>query len=163
MALASHHGVRQALPVGMRPDGLLRDGRPFAAPRPLSAHFQLLPFLDLNQIYNSANIPSYPLVYSPSLSTYTFDEKNMTVVQVTVAGFLCPSDSIRLAPGIAYRASIGPNPHLHDGTPWPGGGGAFAGLIARSYRDFTDGLSQTTAFSERSGGSGGEMRFRPAA
>ena len=162
-ALSGFHAAHGHYPEGIKPDGVLDRGRlsgkPFAFPDPYSCHFQLLPYLEQTPLYNGFN------VNPPGLSKdegdfrrYSLGESNTTASSIRLAVFLCPSDE-PLTPGVNYRACTGPEPHSSDGTPWPGGAGAFPALRSTSARDFADGLSQTVGFAERSNGGGDDRRF----
>lgn len=159
LAVSSHQSVHGAFPAGIKPNGRTPKGVLFAAPSPLSAHAQLLPYLEQNVLYNALNLPvsSKFEQYSPPTAD---SPANQTVVKTVLSIFLCPSDG-RGAGGNNYRACTGPNPYEHDGAPWPGGGGAFPGLASTTDRDFTDGLSATVGFSERLHGGGNPSRFNP--
>ena len=157
LALANHHSSFSHYPAGIKPDGVTPRGSPFATPSPISVHAQLLPFLDEGLLFNNLNLFNH-LTFSRSLPPEALNATNLTIAQLPLAVFLCPSDST-LRPGNNYRGSDGPNPYLHDGTRWPGGGGAFPGLRATADRDFLDGLSNTAGFSERLQGNGSETWF----
>ncbi|SIO65063.1 prepilin-type N-terminal cleavage/methylation domain-containing protein [Singulisphaera sp. GP187] len=154
IALNAHHGVHGRFPSGMRPDGTSRTGDLYAA-GPSSTHAQLLAFIDSGVLFNAINFAGTSF-RGPSLS---LRPSNETVRKTTVTSFLCPSDGSLSLGGNNYRACVGSLPYMHDGTPWPGGGGAFPGLKAVSAGDFSDGLSITAGFSERLGGSGLKHAF----
>ena len=159
MALASHHSVHGKFPAGALPNGCSRSGKKLGL-GPLSAHAQLLPFLEQGGLYNHLNVALNDPSSVPQLSS-SGDPANGTVLATVLAVFLCPSDNGGPLPGNDYRVCIGPNPYEADGTSWPGGGGAFPGLDATSAADFRDGLSQTVGFGERLLGSGLGRAFDP--
>jgi type II secretory pathway pseudopilin PulG len=153
LGLTSHASVFGHYPFGIRPDGTLHTGAPFALPSPLSIHFQILPYIEQASLFNSINFPGTAkdaLVIAPVAES----PANFTAKNAAVLTFLCPSDSGRLRPGCNYRGNIGPNPYTHDGLIPQGGGGVFPGLTAVADRDITDGASYTAGFSERLRGNG---------
>jgi type II secretory pathway pseudopilin PulG len=157
IALAAHHSAFGEFPSGFRPDGKSRSGKLFAA-GPLSVHFQVLSYLDQGSLCNSINISQSGNSTSASLPVSS-SPSNTTAFNMRLGIFICPSDSQLLSPGNNYRACDGPNPYEHDGTSWPGGGGAFPGIVATSAKNFLDGLAQTAGFSERILGSGAGQPF----
>ena len=158
IALASHHGARGVYPTGIWPNGRMPGGKLFAGPGPLSAHAQLLPYLDQSPLANGLNF-SGPTTYRVGIPSPALGPRNATSTGVVIGVFLCPSDATAQQGGTNYRGCVGPNPYLHAGSPWPGGGGVFPGLSATREADVTDGLSQTVGFSERLRGNGRSGRF----
>jgi prepilin-type N-terminal cleavage/methylation domain-containing protein/prepilin-type processing-associated H-X9-DG protein len=112
----------------------------------LSALTNILPYLEQGNIYNSVNCAfSYQ------------DPTNYTAMYTVVNGFICPSDLPSAVPslgaqtnymanmgsGIVWQSAIGPN----VGMPQPNG--VFYGDSATTFAAITDGLSNTTFYSER--------------
>ena len=112
----------------------------------LSALSQVLPFLEQSSVYNSINMAfSYQ------------DPNNATAMMTVINGFICPSDlpdpipslggqtnyMANMGSGIVWQAAIGPN----AGLPQPNG--VFYGNSATTFAAITDGLSNTTFYSER--------------
>ena len=112
----------------------------------LSALTNILPYLEQSNIYNSVNCAfSYQ------------DPTNTTAMYTVVNGFVCPSDLPSAVPslgaqtnymanmgsGIVWQSAIGPN----VGLPQPNG--VFYGDSATTFAAITDGLSNTTFYSER--------------
>ena len=112
----------------------------------LSALTNILPYLEQSNIYNSVNCAfSYQ------------DPTNTTAMYTVVNGFVCPSDLPDAVPslgaqtnymanmgaGIVWQSAIGPN----VGMPQPNG--VFYGDSATTFAAITDGLSNTTFYSER--------------
>ena len=112
----------------------------------LSALSQVLPFLEQSSVYNSINTAfSYQ------------DPNNATAMYTVINGFVCPSDMsdplpalggqtnymANMGSGIVWQAAIGPN----AGLPQPNG--VFYGNSATTFAAITDGLSNTTFYSER--------------
>jgi prepilin-type N-terminal cleavage/methylation domain-containing protein len=158
IALANHHAAEGSFPAAILPDGR-GPGRSLSSGALISAHVQLLPYIEEGVLFNTINMLS--LGDRPSADDYRrFRLASVTAASTVVSTFLCPSDATGfLMPGNSYRACDGPNPFENDGTPWPGGGGAFPGLRAMSARNFPDGLSNTVGFSERLRGTGQGGRF----
>jgi prepilin-type N-terminal cleavage/methylation domain-containing protein/prepilin-type processing-associated H-X9-DG protein len=112
----------------------------------LSALSQILPMLEQTSVYNSIN---FAFNYQ--------DPTNTTVMNTVISGFVCPSDlndplpalgaqtnyMADMGSGIVWQASIGPN------TNMPAPNGVFHGDSATKFAAVTDGLSNTTFFSER--------------
>jgi prepilin-type N-terminal cleavage/methylation domain-containing protein/prepilin-type processing-associated H-X9-DG protein len=115
-------------------------------PTELSALSQALPYLELSNVFNSINCD---FAYS--------DPPNNTAMMTVVNGFICPSDlpdpipslggqtnyMANMGSGIVWQAAIGGN----AGLPMPSG--VFYGDSATTFAAITDGLSNTTFFSER--------------
>jgi prepilin-type N-terminal cleavage/methylation domain-containing protein/prepilin-type processing-associated H-X9-DG protein len=117
-----------------------------ANPTELSALSQALPYLEQTILFNSINCDfSYQ------------DPTNNTVMMTVVNGFICPSALPDPAPsfgaqtnymanmgsGIVWQSAIGVN----AGMPQPNG--VFYGNSATTFAAITDGLSNTTFYSER--------------
>jgi prepilin-type N-terminal cleavage/methylation domain-containing protein/prepilin-type processing-associated H-X9-DG protein len=112
----------------------------------LSALSSLLPYLEQSPVYNSINCDfSYQ------------DPNNQTVMMTVINTFVCPSDlpspipslggqtnyMANMGSNIVWQASVGPN----VGMPPPNG--VFYGDSATTFAAITDGLSNTSFFSER--------------
>ena len=153
-ALHSHLSARDVFPYGIRPDGLSSaSSQPFSS-RSLSLHYQLLPFIDQNPMYDSVNL-SAPLNSQGNeiLPRPANDRINQTSFTVRLSVFLCPSDSTESSSGTSYRGCTGAG-IFEIANSGPPGEGAFPGLEALRPSDFSDGLSSTVGFSERLIGSG---------
>src|SRR5436190_16136354 len=112
----------------------------------LSALSQVLPFLEQSSVYNSIN---FAFSYQ--------DNHNDTAMMTVISGFICPSDlpdpipslggqtnyMANIGSGIVWLAALGPN----GGLPKPDG--IFYGNSATTFAAITDGLSNTSFFSER--------------
>jgi prepilin-type processing-associated H-X9-DG protein len=127
-----------------------------------SIHARLLPYLDRRDVYNAINfaVGTRPLDifgHPPSESTLALAAINATAFSVHVETFLCPSDGGPFsAAGNNYRGNIGVGPYSSTWAEYRDSGNGFfqeSHLLSRpSY--VTDGLSHTSAFSERLRGSG---------
>lgn len=112
----------------------------------ISALSNILPYLEQSNVYNSIN---FAFSYQ--------DSTNDTAMYTVINGFICPSDlpdaipslggqtnyMANMGAGIVWQSAIGPN----TGMPQPDG--VFYGNSATSFAAITDGLSNTTFFSER--------------
>ena len=112
----------------------------------ISALSNILPYLEQSNVYNSIN---FDFSYQ--------DPNNSTAMYTVINGFVCPSDfpspipslgaqtnyMANMGSGIVWQASVGPN----VGMPPPNG--VFYGDSATKFAHITDGLSNTTFFSER--------------
>jgi prepilin-type N-terminal cleavage/methylation domain-containing protein len=113
----------------------------------------LLPHLEQGPLYASINLEL------PSSELTDFLYGNATAAAQTVAVFLCPSDPENrgLPHGcVNYRSNIGAEdygPESQAGAFYVGGLGSLAG--------FTDGTSNTLAFSEKPVGSRGQGDYSP--
>jgi prepilin-type N-terminal cleavage/methylation domain-containing protein/prepilin-type processing-associated H-X9-DG protein len=121
----------------------------------LSALSMILPYLEQTNVYNSIN---FDFAYAnPSSVTPTPPYPNDTARMTVVNGFVCPSDLPSPIPSlggqtnymanmgswIVWQAANGPNVGLAAPN------GIFYGDSATSFAAITDGLSNTTLFSER--------------
>jgi len=158
LALHNYHSSVNSLPWGDGPWWI-----------EWSAHTLLLPYIEQGPIYNAINFAdTQPL----GLGSFVINAPvNTTAVYRTISGFLCPSDQDRLtdpnghnnymansgsAPNCDYggnawapswnEAAAGPFIYSSNGvdTGPPGFGGSSV-----SFANFTDGTSNTAAFSER--------------
>lgn len=102
LALAAHHASQGTFPSGILVNRKGAQGQP-QAQNPLSAHAQLLPYLEQGPLFDGLNVAAVPTGSNPS--------SNRTVYQTRLAVFACPADGIELVPGNSYRATVGPNPY----------------------------------------------------
>ncbi len=122
--------------------------------RDYSMHSKLLPFIEQTSVYNSINFLSEPSSVD-----------NRTAMASRIALFLCPSDSFEFSVSYAspnsYRANHGTSPYPTWASSSPeGGNGAFrVAPPCLSTVDFTDGLEQTAALSEKRRGDGDDRHF----
>lgn len=132
-----------------------------------SVHLFLLPFMELGNTYSLLDFeaPASPRMLSDGVPVHpNFDAFN------TAAGvFLCPSDT-NTGRGVSennYRYNFGGSTPYAGADEWStnnclngecsrisDGNGAFAYRQVTRIRDFTDGTTNTAAFSERTKGSG---------
>ncbi len=127
-----------------------------------SLHVRLLPYLELDPVYDAINFSAGTLppellgMSSPSSRARVLLPINATAFRTQIATFLCPSDGGPFAEaGNNYRGNFGSGP---AGTPSAeyrdSGNGLFQELALTRAAYVTDGLSHTAAFSERLRGSG---------
>jgi prepilin-type N-terminal cleavage/methylation domain-containing protein/prepilin-type processing-associated H-X9-DG protein len=142
IALQNYHSATNALPWG---EGY-RYGKVYADS---SAHVLLLPYLEQVQLYNAINFNARPDVTTYLFWNVTYPP-NQTVQVATINEFLCPSDvasRISLPYGnnnyVANTGADGVSFSVFVDGPFPD-----VGTRTVSFRDITDGLSQTAAFSE---------------
>jgi prepilin-type N-terminal cleavage/methylation domain-containing protein/prepilin-type processing-associated H-X9-DG protein len=116
----------------------------------------LLPHLEQRRLFNAINfdVPAPGDPVSPV---------NATVITAVVDVFLCPSDPDRLSNRqghVNYCANWGSRPLRYAPIPdGPFGGHPEQPSQTPSFRDITDGLSQTAAYSERVKGLGDGSRL----
>ncbi|CAN5901191.1 DUF1559 domain-containing protein [soil metagenome] len=157
LALHSYHEVNGCFPIGATLP-VRSPWRDYYSP-----HARLLPYLDQATLYSSINFESgtFP-PERPGLRLYlhpryrALNAINATASQTRIAHFLCPSDASPLdEAGNNYRANTGVGFHYRPG---PGrtdsGNGLMPERTLTSMDRVPDGLSHTTAFSERLRGSG---------
>jgi prepilin-type processing-associated H-X9-DG protein len=126
-----------------------------------SPYVRLLPFLDQLSLYNSVNfsvssLPPDTLDFPALFPKDEADNAVNTTVTMTQLGFLlCPSDAGNFEKtGTNYRANVGNGPWDMQIAEFPdSANGIFGELETISMSQVPDGLSHTTAFSERLRGS----------
>ena len=129
-----------------------------------SVHTFLLPYMEQGNIYNLIDFSKPTSVRMTQNGAPV--NANYAAYANAAGLFLCPSDpnSDRIITENNYRANFGGStPHAgaisttQNGVLSSAGNGAFTiGKVTKD-RDFTDGLSNTAMFSERSKGSGSNM------
>lgn len=155
---------------GVRPE---RDGERTGI---FSVHVRILPYMEQRQIYDMIN---FNVAISPEMVYSDGSPKNANYQAfATAAGlFLCPSDPNvdRIISENNYRYNFGgstpyagakaDNEQTNRGASVDGfscrGNGAFTIGDALRPRDITDGLSYTAFFSERTKGSGRDLKNEP--
>ncbi len=144
LALHNYHSATGSFPLGSS-----RAPQP-GGPPPLSgdwawwgdwsAHSMLLPYLEQQPLFNSANFMVTAMGWNPN------GLMNSTVVNTRLAGFLCPSDGQAGRNYTnSYYASAGTTTHRHHHVDFTG---VFARNVSYGLNDITDGSSNTVAFSE---------------
>jgi prepilin-type N-terminal cleavage/methylation domain-containing protein len=138
LALHNYHGTYSAFPPSFVVDGIPNTGGEW------SVHTRILPFVDQANLYNQANLS---LGYS--------DPVNANIAAQRIPIYLCPSevnDQARPDGAIThYPINYGFNGgtwHVWNNSTGQTGNGAFAPNTSFRMRDFTDGVSNTLAFSE---------------
>ncbi len=127
-----------------------------------SVHVRLLPYLDHQALFAAVNFeagtwPRDSLVSGAPGGSAGQNATNITVYSSQLGVFLCPSDTSPLAEaGNNYRGNAGVGPGWGTNAETPdGGNGLFPEIGPVRFSQVVDGLSHTTAFSERLRGSGG--------
>ena len=112
-----------------------------------SSSTMLLPYIEQGIVFNSINFYNANGGGNPSGTV------NTTSSRVVISGFLCPSDVDRLTNAQGhnnYSGNWGTLPQRYNKAPnGPFGGGPNEPIPAISFRDLTDGLSNTACYSER--------------
>jgi len=141
LALHNYHDVTGALPWGFGYTGW----------NDWSGHAMLLPYIEQGPLYNALNFRAGGADYGGAAD-------NTTVVRSTLTAMLCPSDQDRLTTvtghnnyagngGSSPAALMGSDPMQGIGTMGQTNGSTVSRTI--SFRDITDGLSGTAAWSEK--------------
>lgn len=133
-----------------------------------SIHVRLLPFLDQQPLYHAVNFAvgtaaPESVVYYLGEEEKALNAVNATVSHTRITTFLCPTDAGGVdGPGNNYRANVGVGPNFDTSLEYPDSGNGLLPEIGltRAAR-VPDGLSHTTAFSERLRGSGRDGRPLP--
>ena len=138
--------------------GLATAQLPRVAERPAGCRHGLQRHRAIGPLQHAAVSSSRRTSTTPSTSISPIkDPNNSTAMMTVINGFICPSDlpdpipslggqtnyMANMGSGIVWQASIGPN----TGVPQPNG--VFYGDSATTFAEITDGLSNTTFFSER--------------
>jgi prepilin-type N-terminal cleavage/methylation domain-containing protein/prepilin-type processing-associated H-X9-DG protein len=144
LAMHNYEQTVQALPWGLGPNGW----------NDWSSTVMLLAFMEQSNLYAATNFAN------SGVATYNgTGTPNSTVLITTIAAFQCPSDGDRL-PNIeghcSYAANAGSAPASCAFRSPMDGLFMYIGTNPRAigFRDVTDGLSNTAAFSERVKGIG---------
>jgi len=144
LAIHNYHDNFGSLPWGQGPD----------AWGGWSSLTMMLPYLEQAPLYNVINFNIVNGSYYANGAAYAF---NTTATRTSVGLFLCPSDSDKLtnAEGhVNYVANTGTYANMYTSVAdgmfggQTGEGSGVAGRPVR-FRDVTDGLSTTVAFSEK--------------
>ena len=165
LAVQAYHDVFQCYPsvtsIGLRGSGPPNFSNPDANPSYVgqySVQARLLPYLDLRPLYDAVNFDHDDQTLNGGRAT----PANLTAFRTTIPLFLCPSDS---SPSPAhnnnYRACMGVGGSLATWVETPDSGNGLFPIVGFVSSAFVpDGLSHTSAFSERVRGSFRE--FQPA-
>jgi prepilin-type processing-associated H-X9-DG protein len=150
VGMQAFHEVYRTFPPG----GLLSriDASRPGSERPsrFSAFAYLLPHVEESGLFNSINF-EIGLDFGRAVDPLGTKDIQRTAIERTVDLFLCPSDISGQRPGTSYRLNIGVGAFHRAGMSPDAGNGAF-GANALGARDFTDGLSNTVAISEKARG-----------
>ncbi len=149
LALHNYESSHSILPLGR-----------VGYPKVFSAHAQLLPYLDGANLYSLIDFNTAPNFGTPS----TPMSQNEMAARTVIPGYLCPSDAGRVNGSdfgpLNYPATMGSGINRLasggvDSSSIKTGDGVMYSGSAVKFRDITDGLSNTAAFSESTLGPGG--------
>jgi prepilin-type N-terminal cleavage/methylation domain-containing protein/prepilin-type processing-associated H-X9-DG protein len=165
LALQSYEAANHSFPLNMselRVDP--ERGKPwYIGGRRLSALTRILADLDQQPLFSSINfeVENYP---SNEMAGFPYAQ-NLTASETSLAVYLCPSDGIGgpTAHGCNYRGNYGVGPHVsNNAVSFDSGNGfyTFPGVLGPY--SFSDGLSNTVAYSERLRGTGEGNRISPS-
>jgi prepilin-type N-terminal cleavage/methylation domain-containing protein len=150
IGLANYISTHNTYPFGVGPD---TDGSlatvASSGSRRYSLHSQLLPFIEQAALFHQLNFWVQP--FAPDTTgdpaVITGNGPNETAAQISIAVFLCPSDSNRMR----SRPWGQTNYRSCNGSTWSGraGNGMFAQVSRIRPADIRDGLSNTAAMCER--------------
>src|SRR5206468_8415370 len=123
-----------------------------------NATTMMLPYMEQGQIYNAINFANSGDAADPGY------RPNTTAFRIKINTLLCPSDPDRLTNVYGhsnYYGNSGNTPEsIFDNNKHGASNGLFASVNnvrPVGFRDITDGLSQTAAFSERVKGLGSSI------
>jgi prepilin-type N-terminal cleavage/methylation domain-containing protein/prepilin-type processing-associated H-X9-DG protein len=181
LGLANYESSHGAYPPGrMNPDRTNADGSPVTAQYTsysstpgnwtgnFSVHSHILNFMEQANAYNAMNF-SRPASNRLTASGAVINP-NFTAYTVAFSTFLCPSDGNtgRVIGENNYRYNFGGSLTHGGAASWVNnaertapGNGAFTYGPSLRVADFKDGLSNTATFSERTKGSGNDLRTSP--
>jgi prepilin-type N-terminal cleavage/methylation domain-containing protein len=137
-----------------------------------SVHIRLLPYMEATNIYNLIN-------FKVGQNNTMEGNVNFNAYNTAQGLFICPSDPFteRIVSENNYRANFGGSTHMggsegynknvnidavsSDGFSCQGNGAFTFGKKGLEASDYTDGLSNTVFFSERTKGTGGDPAIPP--
>ena len=144
------------------PSYVREDHRPARFFSLVSVQGRVMPYLDLESLYNGINfscstIPEPKFGQRDETFEWSLNAIQLTVSRTKLTVFLCPSDGSPLAQGPAnsYRGNAGLGPNYVTSAEFPdSGNGLFQEHGVVTPAQVVDGLSHTAALSERNLGSG---------
>ena len=154
LALHNYHSSNNSLPWGQCEDDHWQD---------YSTHLPLLPFIEQGTIYNAFNLVDLMAVGGYDCGAEPGWPVNTTATFSKLTVFLCPSDTDRLTNPAGHNNYAGNSGSSPDSINILGPmNGPFLGADPNAvlntrvfgFRDVTDGLSNTAAFSEKVKGIG---------
>ncbi len=165
LALSNYHSTHRVLPFGCGPDDdRLASTLGSLNARRYSAHSQLLPFIDQQNVWETINFniaPFHPFINSgvgniEIINSGGLAAENGAAAVTVIPTFICPSDIDRLEIPWGHN-----NYRSCNGSSWQGrnGNGSFGQVSAVRFRDISDGLSNTALFSERCKGTPNQDSF----
>jgi prepilin-type N-terminal cleavage/methylation domain-containing protein/prepilin-type processing-associated H-X9-DG protein len=159
------HNYEQAIgcfPMGSSANLFSINPNVYAGPHGLSAHAQMLPYLELTTLYNSIN-----MCFGVAAGQFPAGPINSTAYGTNVALFICPSDpNAPLAVGgiepggpCDYSCSFGTTTTPSTVQVMTGSTGVFTWWRSYRIQNCTDGTSNTIAFAETPVGDGSTANF----
>jgi prepilin-type N-terminal cleavage/methylation domain-containing protein len=152
------HNYEQAIgsfPIGSSANLQMINPNVYSGPHGLSAHAQLLPYLELGTIYNSIN-----MCFGVAAGQVPAGPINSTAYSTEVALFMCPSDPKVGINGLCdYSCSFGTTTTPSTVQVTTGSTGLFTWWRSYRIQSCTDGTSNTIAFSENLVGDGSTANF----
>jgi len=153
IALHNYESAVGSLPWGRGPDrGVVSNNLGS------SALVMIALYLEQGAVYNSLNFADVNIPDGPFQAT---NQPNSTGFRLQIGTLLCPSDMDRLTSAFGktnYAACSGSDPRINTTNAnglFRGGDAGASSTRVVSFRDVTDGLSNTVAFSEKVKGIGG--------
>ncbi len=153
LALHNYHSVQNVFALGASKNPKNGPGDSDLIWSSWSAHAQLLPYLEQQPLYSSANF-SWGVDPYGDPCYYI----NSTVANTVINGFMCPSDTNAGRPNINdYYASVGTTTNFMTTNCWggvntacapSGSTGMFTYFVPYGIRDCVDGTTNTIAFAE---------------
>jgi prepilin-type N-terminal cleavage/methylation domain-containing protein/prepilin-type processing-associated H-X9-DG protein len=144
LGLANYEQAIGSFPIGSSANLYSINPNVYAGPHGLSAHAQLLPFLELSAIYNSINT-----CFGVAANQVPAGPINSTAYTTKVSLFMCPSDpNVGINFLCDYSCSFGTTTTPSTVQVTTGSTGLFTWWKSYRIQSCTDGTSNTIAFAE---------------
>ena len=161
LGLLNYEQAIGSFPIGSSANLYSINPNVYAGPHGLSAHAQMLPYLELGALYNSIN-----MCFGVAADQVPAGPINSTAYGTKVTQFICPSDpNALLLVGIDpvgpcdYSCSFGTTTTNSSTQMTTGSTGLFTWWKSYRIQSCTDGTSNTIAFSETLVGDGSTANF----
>ncbi len=161
LGLLNYEQAIGSFPIGSSANLFSINPNVYAGPHGLSAHGQMLPYLELTAIYNSIN-----MCFGVAAGQVPTGPINSTAFGTKVELFMCPSDpNAPVAVGIEpvgpcdYSCSFGTTTTPSTVQVITGSTGLFTWWRSYRIQNCTDGTSNTIAFAETLVGDGSSANF----
>ena len=161
LGLLNYEQAIGSFPIGSSANLFSVNPNVYAGPHGLSAHAQMLPYLELTALYNSIN-----MCFGVAAGQVPTGPINSTAYGTKVAMFICPSDPN--APGVVgidpvapcdYSCSFGTTTTPSTVQVTTGSTGLFTWWRSYGIQSCMDGTSNTIAFAETLVGDGSTANF----